>query len=432
MTLKTAVLFIQLFFFHIAYKLNIFFLFFSASRDFECSLCNTTFGRKDNLERHMKNFHEDNLSKSGKVAKLTAIIPPFNKTSLVTKTKKLSGSKKMNQNTLNKSNTAKNAINEKICKMYQSKSLKESKSVSSNKKLDKTANPEKCTAEKRIVELDEPMPTVIVSPKLPESQQRPSVIKSMPKLLPYRVLPPDNRFLIPTNKNNSGKSPSDLMPPPVLKKNCDKPKTKRITAHKPKVPKDDALNRCFRIIRHTSSVQQPIKNVQSTEKLVHDINAVFNRPTDIISKEKSSENSRISVPNLLSTPSHTLDQGMCRLSSGELSFTPSPLDNCNVSSKCVGGPTLPTSLPEVQLEASDTNPGGDNFSYVPLGESSCSTYTPYFDSDCFRDGVNNCYEDFDMGFQYISEHFSHTEINLSTEAKSVKYVSQETKVVKRY
>lgn len=381
----------------------------------------------------MKNFHEDNLSKSGKVAKLTAIVPPFNKTPLVTKTKKLSEGKKNNQNTLNKSNIAQNSIKEKIYKMVQQKDSKKSKSVSSNEILSKMANPEQCTVGKRMEELEEPMPpTVIVSPKPPESQQRPSVIKSMPKLLPYRVLPPDKRFLISANESNRGKSPSDLMPPPGLKKNYDKPKTKRITAHKPKVPKDDALNRCFRIIRHTSSVQQPNKSLHSTDKLVHDMNAVFNRPTDIIREDKSNENSRISVPNLLLTPTSTIDQGMCRLSGGELPFTPSPLDNGSVSSKCVGGPTLPTSLPEVQLEASDTSPGGDNFSYIPLGESSCSTYTPYFDSDCFREGVNNCYEDFDMGFQYISEHFSHAEINLSAEAKSVKYVSQETIVVKKF
>lgn len=383
----------------------------------------------------MKNFHEDNLSKSGKVAKLTAIVPPFNKTPLVTNAKKLSGSKKNNENTLNKSNTAQNSIKEKTYKMDQNqpKGSKESKSVFSNENLSKTANPEQYTAGKCMEELEEPISTtVIVSPKPPVSQQRPSVIKSMPKLLPYRVLPPDKRFLISTNESNSGKSPSDLMPPPGLKKNYDKPKTKRNLTHKPKVPKDDALNRCFRIIRHTSSVQQPLKNFHSTDKLVHDVNAVFNRPTDIIPEEKSNANSRLSVPNLLLTPTNALDQGMCRLSDGELPFTSSPLDNCSVSSKCVGGPTLPTSLPEVQLEASDTSPGGDNFSYVPLGESSCSTYTPYFDSDCFREGVNNCYEDFDMGFQYISEHFSHAEINLSVEAKSVKYVSQETIVVKKY
>lgn len=384
----------------------------------------------------MKSFHENNPSKSGKVTKLTAIVPPFNKTQPFTKTKKLPGSIKNNRKTLNKSNTAQSLIKEKIHKIDQSKDLKTSKSVSSKEKLSKTANPEQnpeqCTVGKHMKELKEPILSVIVSPKPPESQQRPSVIKSMPKLLPYRVLPPDKRFLSTTiNESNSGKSPSDLMPPPLLKMNYDKPKTKRIPAHKPKVPKDDAFNRCFRIIHHTSSVQQPIKNFLSTDRSVHDISAVFNRSTDLIPEEKSNENARLSVPNLLLAPTNTLGHGMCRLSSGELPFTTSPLDSCNVSLKCVGGPTLPTSMPEVQLEASDASPGGDNLSYVPLGESSCSTYTPYFDSDCFREGVNNCYEDFDMGFQYISEHFSHSEINLSGESKTVKYVSQETIVVKK-
>lgn len=340
----------------------------------------------------MKNFHENNAPKSKTVAKLTAVVSPFNKPSIATKPNK--------QSTLNKSNTIKKLIRNNNYKMDQSKDLKESQSVSSNDKLSKPANTEFCAVEKPLEELDKSMPTVIVSPKSPESQQRPSVIRSVPKLLPYRVLPSNTRFSMLTNEGNCGKSPSDLMPPPGLKKMCDKPK--RNSTPKQKVPKDDALNRCFRIIQHTSSAQHSTINCCSTKKTVHDMNAVVDKPVDKLPEEKTNNNSGISDPNLLLT--HALDQGMCgRLSSDELPFSPSHVDNnCTLSSKCLGGPTLPTSLPEV-LEASDTNPvGGDGFSYIPLGESSCSTYTPYFESDCFRGGENNCYEDFDMGFQYIS------------------------------
>uniref|UniRef100_A0A1B6DJL0 C2H2-type domain-containing protein n=2 Tax=Clastoptera arizonana TaxID=38151 RepID=A0A1B6DJL0_9HEMI len=181
--------------------------------DFECSICNTPFKRKDNLERHMKNLHEE-------------ILPGKTHQSLP----------------VNLSNTKSNDVNHK-------QSEKDSE------------KPKSCPT------------SVIVSPRKTLEPHLPEV----PKLLPYRILPPDERFLqknkeksnVPTIMNlkamhivrtsDTGEANVQTIVTIGDKINEIGPQIYEIDVQaelckKASRGKDDKMSKCFRIINHTDSI----------------------------------------------------------------------------------------------------------------------------------------------------------------------------------
>lgn len=366
--------------------------FVSASKDFECSLCNTTFGRKDNLERHMKNFHQDNPPTSIKGSKASTVNKRKNKENKLNVADNLDKS-----STIDKLNAKKKKNPKKKCTVSTCNGTKDDfkegvVDLSVNK-----GNIIKCNE----TILDQ-MKSTIISPPPIAVQNRPSVIKSVPKLLPYRILPTDKIPLTTSDTSVSNQSLSEPINFLLPIKSATARETKKV--QKPKVKKDLAYNKCFRIIHHTSSIhsQQQISN-----------------PPFVRTAEANNTNENNSVMSCL--PNKSSVEGVSFVS------TQSPRKSVEPSvPNFPGGPTLPSTLHENIYTSQEENLS--NTSYVPISETSDTTYTPYFESDSFRETVNNNYGDFDIGFQYENETFSYSETSSSGTTRIVKSV--ETKVIK--
>lgn len=239
--------------------------FVLASPDFECSLCNTTFGRKDNLERHMKNFHQEpwNLEQSVKV---TVGALPSN-----VKKSNLGDKISVNLNKSNKyarkkqkhfpDNCIKDISLVKICK----KRVK-----SRNKKhfncpvdLSETVTSETTNSREK---LNKPkinhVKTVIV---------RPSVIKNVPKIQPLTVLPLDEKCQNTSGNNFSNPLVTNTSFTSNISTNTMADKPVDIVNYKPPYRQNETKtalscndqNRPFRIICHTNSLLMGSPNNES-------------------------------------------------------------------------------------------------------------------------------------------------------------------------
>ncbi|XP_054280548.1 PR domain zinc finger protein 15-like [Macrosteles quadrilineatus] len=535
-------------------------LIHNSCHDYECSLCNTTFGRKDNLERHMKNFHQDGplvMTRNGNSIPV-ASIAPFNSKPTVKNVKNKQNSiltkgtqrkEKTNSQKQNKG-TAEVKVN-KVKKGICSKEIspKQAKPKASNVRKSKVKNPanvkintEKVTSEPTVNEGEKESNTnqsVIMSAQ----QNRPSVIKCIPHLLPYRILPPDKRFLKLSgelNRGNNSESQTSFKgnnpetrasfkgnnpetrasfkgnnpetrtsfkgnnPETRLSFKGNNPETRtsfkgnnpetrtsfkgnnpeirtsfkgnnpetqtsfstscsftqtsfqygkkklvsdnsekainvpQRTVNPQTVPqsvrhktqKDDALNRCYRIIHHTSTVNTSrVREVSKFSKIKGNFETrQFGECTSFTSKRQQTFSSAsVSLLGYASNKFRTANRNPSNV-----------IYSQNTTDSNIGGPSLPVNGSDRVLEINHE----DNFmsSSASTAEAtySSSSYTPYFDNEYFRDSINS-YDsnaenllpnDLDIGFQYINEQLGSTEVTFSSESRIIRYVAQETRIVR--
>uniref|UniRef100_A0A1B6IUI3 C2H2-type domain-containing protein n=1 Tax=Homalodisca liturata TaxID=320908 RepID=A0A1B6IUI3_9HEMI len=440
------------------------------SHDFECSLCNTTFGRKDNLERHMKNFHQDVPQTLSENPKSIVTVFPFN-------IKSGSVNNKQRKVDTNKTSLSRNSKQVKIQPKFNLKKKKidskskDAKKKTSNRRTDYQQckistfeqNSNNMQPENQLIKNS--TPSVIVSPKPPEIQNRPSVIKSIPKLLPYRVLPPDERFLNLTEERFKGKNVSDQLRPPLLIKDTasknnqqcvtsyyknaeinscvqlsksneiaaktsgSKEKQTMLKAHKRKSLNDEALNRSYRIIHHTDTISThklpAEKPTGQVERLEVDKESVLN-----LSSSSGDSGVRIGTNSFVFTdhalplnerPTHEMIEYVIEESFNRIRTCDSTRAPQNSEVNC-------TSDPGMDVTLAVNNCGLNHGDHLTLTES-YSSYASHFEHDCLKGRGNGLREenvehllpnDFEMGFQYINEQFSYAEMNLSQESRVVR------------
>lgn len=250
----------------------------STVRDYECSLCNTTFGRKDNLERHMKNLHQETACEHPSVSTLKQNI-----TQKQAENKEVKNKKAVVKNNVLETNE------DKIDKMS-------SHNNSCTSVIVKPKDPETQPKCQQVSVIKGPMNVDHKNCNIEENgSSESSVIKKVGKLLPYRILSPDKRFLqvkegkhcTPTVMNlkathilsttETGESNIQTIVTASEKQTVEDINKLQslLNGHRlsrnlkmytvdtqsglyndipPRYNKEDNSNKCFRIIRHTDSV----------------------------------------------------------------------------------------------------------------------------------------------------------------------------------
>lgn len=266
--------------------------FISEICDYECSICNTEFKRKDNLERHMRNLHE--------LPKQQIMLP--------TLSSKIMTIQRTGQQSNKKPKKLVSTITSKLDIFEKSSSDMIDVAVATNHEQSVIVTPEKLKGN-----VEKPKScavSVIVSPQK-NNTEAPST--ETQKLLPYRILPPDKRFLqmsegkncVPTIMNlkamhivrtsDTGESNVQTIVTTDDKTNhigIQKPKMYAIDAQaelckKVSQGKDDKMNKCFRILNHTDTILARKDNVAPKKRLKFRKSSVDQCQSDTNSSEPS-------------------------------------------------------------------------------------------------------------------------------------------------